>query len=321
MTARYATQMALTEIGAKGQERLRSARVLVVGAGGLGCAVLPALAGAGIGRLTVIDPDRIELHNLHRQTLYREADIGQPKATTAAQALRQLNGEVNVLPVVAALDPANAPALIEAADAVVDAADSFAVTYTLSDHCRAAGKPLISASVLGFAGYVGGFCAQAPSYRAVFPDLPKTARNCATAGTVGPAVGVLGMMQAQMVLAQILGLTPSPLGQLISVDLLHYRFSGFSFVGAEEPETAVAFIGHGQIHCDDIVIDLRSASEAPVSATATALRMTIDDLASFTPPGTARVVLCCRSGLRAWRGANLLAKAGHRDLALLALGG
>ncbi len=321
MTARYATQMALTEISAEGQARLRGARVLVVGAGGLGCAVLPALAGAGIGQLTVIDPDRIELQNLHRQTLYREADVGQAKATTAAQALRLLNGEVAICPLVAAVDPASAPALIEAADVVVDAADSFAVTYTLSDHCRVANKPLISASVLGFAGYVGGFCAQAPSYRAVFPDLPQAARNCATAGTVGPAVGVLGMMQAQMVLAQILGLTPSPLGQLISVDLIRYRFSGFSFLGAEEPENSVPFIGLAQIREGDTVIDLRPATEAPIPATHTALRLTVEDLAAFAPSGTVRVVLCCRSGLRAWRGAQVLVGSGHSDLALLALGG
>lgn len=321
MTARYVTQMALTEIGVEGQARLRRARVLVVGAGGLGCAVLPALVGAGVDQITIIDPDRIELHNLHRQTLYREADVGRAKATTAAQALHRLNGEVAIRPVVAALDPVSAPALINAADVVVDAADSFAVTYMLSDQCRAADKPLISASVLGFAGYVGGFCAQAPSYRAVFPDLPQAARNCATAGTVGPAVGVLGMMQAQMVLAQILGLTPSPLGQVISVDMMRYSFSGFSFIGAEEPENSVPFIGLSQIREGDTVIDLRPATEAAVPATSAALRLTMEDLATFTPSGTARVVLCCRSGLRAWRGANLLAKAGHRDLALLALGG
>ena len=170
--SRYARQMQVPGVGAGGQARLTAAHVLIIGAGGLGCTVIPTLAAAGVGRLTIIDPDRVELSNLHRQTLYTAADIGQPKALAAATRARALNPDGQAKARAARLDPANAPGLIASADVIVDAADSFAVTYTLSDLCLAAGKPLISASVIGRAGYAGGFCGAAPSYRAVFPDLP-----------------------------------------------------------------------------------------------------------------------------------------------------
>ena len=165
--SRYARQMQVPGVGADGQRSITAAHVLIVGAGGLGCTVIPALAAAGVGRLTIADPDRVELANLHRQTLYTEADIGEPKAAVAAARASALNPECDVGTIVARIDPANAPDLIAAADLVVDAADSFAVTYTLSDLCLAVGKPLISASVIGRAGYAGGFCGPAPSYRAV----------------------------------------------------------------------------------------------------------------------------------------------------------
>ena len=203
--SRYVRQMQVPGIGAVGQARLTASHVLVVGAGGLGCTVIPALAAAGVGRLTVVDPDVIELTNLHRQTLYTAADLGQPKAVAAAARARALNPECQAMALRVRLDPANTPALIDGADLVVDAADSFAVTYTLSDLCLATGKPLISASVIGRAGYAGGFCGAAPSYRAVFPDLPAQAASCASAGVLGPAVAALGAVQAQMALSVLIG--------------------------------------------------------------------------------------------------------------------
>src|SRR5690606_13208938 len=154
---RYARQMVLPEVGAAGQERISAARVLIVGAGGLGVPALQYLAGAGIGQITLIDADTVEETNLHRQPLYRIDDIGQPKVRAAAQALARLNPAVKVEALKDPLTPVNAPALIAAADVVLDCADSYAASYTLSDGCLAAGKPLISASALGLSGYVGGF--------------------------------------------------------------------------------------------------------------------------------------------------------------------
>ncbi|MBC7476763.1 MAG: HesA/MoeB/ThiF family protein, partial [Pseudorhodobacter sp.] len=301
--SRYARQMQVPGIGAEGQARLAAARVLIVGAGGLGCTVIPALAGAGVGRLTIIDPDIVELTNLHRQTLYTTTDIGHPKAPAAATRARALNPDGLAEAQVARLDPANALDLIAAADVIIDAADSFAVTFTLSDLCLAAGKPLISASIIGRAGYAGGFCGTAPSYRAVFPDLPAQAASCASAGVMGPAVAALGAVQAQMALSVLIGLTPSPLGRIVTLDMGQWRFGGFGFDGATETP-GFGFVAAAQIAVTDTVIDLRPAGT--VRTLPGAQMLAPGDLDDWPIP-KGRVVLCCSTGLRAWRGAQVLA--------------
>jgi molybdopterin/thiamine biosynthesis adenylyltransferase len=145
---RYARQIILPDIGAGGQARLAHAHVLVVGAGGLGVPVLQYLAGAGVGQITLVDGDMVAEHNLHRQPLYRMDQLGQPKAQAAADALAALNPDVQVTPCAEWLDPANAPAFVSAADVVLDCADTFAASLTLSDTCRDTGTPLITASAL-----------------------------------------------------------------------------------------------------------------------------------------------------------------------------
>ncbi|HVC30132.1 MAG TPA: HesA/MoeB/ThiF family protein, partial [Steroidobacteraceae bacterium] len=158
MTDRYARQRVLPEVGPAGQQRLGAAAVLVVGAGGLGCAVLQYLCAAGVGRLLILDHDRIEESNLHRQPLYRMSDLGEAKASAAAAALAQLNPQVTLEGAAERVTPANAAEWVSRADVIVDAADSLALTYILSDECLRGGKPLVSASVLGMTGYVGAFC-------------------------------------------------------------------------------------------------------------------------------------------------------------------
>jgi molybdopterin/thiamine biosynthesis adenylyltransferase len=318
--SRYVRQMVLPEVGAAGQERLAAAQVLVVGAGGLGVPVLQCLAGAGVGRITLVDPDRVERGNLHRQPLYGEASLGQPKAAAAAARLADLNPETQVAPIVARLDPANAPALVAAADLTLDCADSFAASYTLSDACRAAGRPFVSASALGLGGYVGGFCGGAPSLRAVFPDPPERAATCATAGVLGPVVALLGILQAQMALEMLLGFDPSPLGCLVSFETPGLRFGGFRFDGAPEPERPLRFVAPSEIAADDHVVDLRGVEEAPVPATPDALRLTVAEAARRLPAPGRRAVLACRSGLRAWQAGRRLAAVWGGDIRLLALG-
>ncbi len=320
---RYARQRAVPEVGPEGQARLAAAHVLVVGAGGLGCPVLAYLAAAGVGRLSVIDPDRIEISNLHRQPLYRESDAGRLKVEAARAALQALNPGVTVIAHPERLTPGNSARLVADADVVVDAADSLAVTYVLSDGAQAAGRVLVSASVLGLSGYVGAFCGGAPSYRAVFPEMPLQAGSCAQNGVLGTAVGVIGTLQAHLVLALLLKWQPTPLGRLFSVDFRTLRFGGFGFAGAAEPvEGTLSFIAADAVKANDVVIDLRSLEEAPRSPYPGALRVNVDELERAPPqlPPEARIVLCCRSGLRAWRAARALQGCGHRHLALLALG-
>jgi sulfur-carrier protein adenylyltransferase/sulfurtransferase len=323
MSDRYARQSVLPQVGAEGQALLGQAAVVVVGAGGLGCAVLPYLAAAGVGRLCILDHDRVDESNLHRQPLYRMADIGQAKALVAQAALQALNPLIQVEAHAERVTPANAGRLVAGADVVLDAADSLAITYVLSDACHAAGKPLVSASVLGLSGYVGAFCGGAPSYRAVFPEMPRTAGSCAEAGVLGSAVGVIGTLQAHLTLALLLRWQPGVLGRLVSVDFQSLHFGGFSFGAAPEPSgQLLAFIAPAQVAASDIVIDLRTLAEAPVSPFPDALRIGVEDLERTPPlfPDATRVVLCCRSGVRAWRAARALQGHGHANVALLALG-
>ena len=323
MSDRYARQSILPEVGAEGQARLGAATVVVVGAGGLGCAVLQYLSAAGVGQLTIVDHDRVEESNLHRQPLYRMTDLGRPKVHAARAALVQTNPEVRIDTLEERLTAANAAHLAAAADVVIDAADSFAVTYVLSDTCRRANTPLVSASVLGLSGYVGAFCGGAPSYRAVFPDMPRAAGSCAEAGVLGTAVGVMGTLQAHLALALLLRWQPAPLGRLISVDFRTLHLGGFSFAGAREPAgAALGFIAPTEVSVADIVIDLRSLAEVPVSPFPSAVRIGVEALekARMSFPTEPRIVLCCRTGMRAWRAARALQSQGHANVALIAMG-
>ena len=290
MTERYARQMVLPEVGPAGQARLAAARVLVVGAGGLGSPVLATLAGAGVGHLTILDHDRVEESNLHRQPLYRMADLGRQKASAAREALLAANPAIAVTALPRRLAVTEAPDLVATHDLTIDCADSLAVTYVLSDACRTAGKPLISSSVLGLSGYVGGFCGGAPSYRAVFPDMPSVVGSCAANGVLGSAVAVLGALQAHLALQVLLGLDPSPLGRLVSVDLRTLAFGGFAFHDAVEPEDlAIPFVAREQLRSSDLVVDLRGSAEAPEPVTPDALRLTVDELGDLPPAA----VSCC----------------------------
>ncbi|WP_298260823.1 ThiF family adenylyltransferase [uncultured Litoreibacter sp.] len=316
--SRYARQIQLPDVGLDGQDKFSRAKVAVIGAGGLGSPVLLYLAGAGVGHLTVLDADHVSQSNLHRQPLYRMSDIDRPKVAVAAEAIAALNPEVTVDARQCSLTPDVATQIVADADVVIDAADSFAVTYCLSDACYAAQTPLISASVLGQAGYVGGYCACAPSLRAVFPDLPQTGATCASAGVLGPVVGVVGSLQAQMALRVLLGCDPSPLGRMVTVDLESFVFGGFDFHGSPEPNDGFSFISKGMLREGDLVFELRDADEAPEPLVASARYMSQDDLAHFDPIPDRRIVLCCQSGLRAWQAASVLRARGARSLAVMA---
>lgn len=319
MSDRYARQTILPEVGPAGQARLAAATVLVVGAGGLGCPVLQYLAGAGVGRMTIVDHDSVEETNLHRQPLYDMGDIGVAKAEAARATLQRFNPGIVIEALVERLTPQNAPRLVAAADLVIDAADSFAATYVLSDACHAASRPLVSASVIGLTGYVGAFCGGGPSYRAVFPDVSVDGGTCATLGVLGSAVAVLGGLQAHLALHLLLGLEPTVLGRVVTFDAKRLAFGGFAFAGTPEPQSFVPFIAPQSVTADDLVVDLRGLDEAPVSPFAGARRLAVDDIEQLEPaPG--RVVLACRSGQRALMAADRLRARGVSNLALVALG-
>lgn len=317
--SRYARQIALPEFGQASQERLADARVLIVGAGGLAAPVLQYLVGAGVGRITLMDGDRVSLSNLHRQTLFRMEDIDQPKAAVAAGHMAALNPDCAITALTSPLDPANAPDHVAAADLVLDCADSFAASYVLSDSCLTQNTPLISASVVGLSGYCGGFCGGAPSLRAVFPDLPDRAGSCATDGVLGPSVGVLGSLQAQMAMAVLTDM-PSPLGQLVTFDAVAHRFGGFRFDTAAEPKDGFGFIASQQVRPGDWLVDLRATGEAGPPLRHATRRTVLDFDHPDTRPDGQRAVLACRTGLRSWQAATRLRSAWDGDIALIALG-
>lgn len=319
---RYARQICLPAVGDTGQDAICSAHVLVVGVGGLGAPVLQYLVGAGVGQLTLVDGDIVALSNLHRQTLFEESDVGEPKVRAAARTLRGLNSNCIMHTHDVPLNPSNARALVADSTLVLDCADSFAVSYILSDTCLAAGVPLISASALGFAGYVGGFCGTAPSLRAVFPDLPDRAATCATAGVMGPVVGMIGAAQAQMALGYLIGQTPAPLGQLIQFDMQTFRTGGFRFDTAPEPVPDMTFIAAQDITPSDFVVELRDAFEAPVPVTADARRLNVTQFKAQKPmpKNRQRAVFACKSGLRAWQAGSHLRSYWNGEISLIAIG-
>ncbi|WP_135502045.1 HesA/MoeB/ThiF family protein [Roseovarius aestuariivivens] len=315
---RYARQTILPEMGEAGQQRLRAAHVLVVGAGGLGVPVLQYLTGAGVGAITLVDGDRVEETNLHRQPLYRMSDLGRPKAEAATEAMRALNPDLTLHAVPSWLDPGNAAQLVAQSDLVLDCADTFAASFTLSDACMEQNRPLISASALGLTGYAGGFCGGAPSLRAVFPDLPRSAATCATAGVMGPVVGMIGALQAQMAISTLLGLSPSPLGQFLRFDASSWRSAAFRFDGAPEPAFAPPFIANSDLTSNDLIVDLRA--EAPAPFHAQALHIPPENLSDLTPDtNTPRVILACRTGLRAQNAAEALHQRWPGPIGLIAI--
>ncbi|WP_164661448.1 thiazole biosynthesis adenylyltransferase ThiF [Tropicibacter sp. Alg240-R139] len=316
--SRYARQMILPQVGTQGQVRLSRARVLVVGCGGLAAPVLPLLAGAGVGHLLLLDADVVALSNLHRQTLFTEADCDVSKAEVAAGRCRALNSGITVEARKQALTPENVVDLVAEADLVLDCADSYAASYTLSDACLKQGKPLISASVLGLGAYVGGFCGGAPSLRAIFPDAPDSGASCATAGVLGPVVGMIGALQAQMALAVLLQLDPSPLGQMVQFDAQTYRSTSFRFDGTSEPENAMRFAATTELTDQDMIVELRGIDEAPVPILASATRIPPEEVQNHLPKPETRIALCCATGLRAWRTAERIQQIWPGEIVLVA---
>jgi adenylyltransferase/sulfurtransferase len=212
---RYARQIILPQVGGVGQRKLAAARVAVIGAGGIGSAIIPALAGAGVGRLTIIDDDVVDLSNLHRQPIFAEADAGRAKAALAASFVARLNRHVQSIPVQDRIDSANAAGLLANHDLVIDGSDNFATRLAVSDACVKLGTPLLSAAAVQFQGQVALFESR-PCYRCFVGDAfdADDCDTCAEQGVLGALTATVGGFAALMAINTIVGAGPAKAGSL-----------------------------------------------------------------------------------------------------------
>ncbi len=236
---RYARHIVLRGVGGPGQTRLKAARVLVIGAGGLGSPLIQYLAAAGVGTIGVADDDTVSLSNLQRQVLHGTADIGLAKTASAQSTVKALNPHVIFQAHQLRLTPDNAQSLIAQYDIVADGSDNFDTRYSVSDACFHAGKPLVSASVNEFDGSITTLRAHEkgpdglpnPSYRCLFPNKPESGiiPTCAEAGVLGALSGIVGSLQALEVIREIVGFGEGLVGKLLLIDALHIRFETINY--------------------------------------------------------------------------------------------
>jgi molybdopterin/thiamine biosynthesis adenylyltransferase/rhodanese-related sulfurtransferase len=337
---RYTRHIQLPKVGSTGQTKLKRAHLLVIGCGGLGAPVSLYLAAAGVGTLTLVDGDTVDITNLQRQIIFTQDQIGQPKASCARDNLIQRNEDIEINAIDQALSPENAPELIEAADLVLDCTDNFAVRYLINDVCKSRRKPWIYASIFQFSGQCAMFVPERTCFRCLFPRPPKDIQDCNAAGVLGVLPGVLGTIQATEALKYIIGLPMAIENQLLLVetdDLSMHKIelmqdsdcltchSRFAFdpdrndyrteCAMPEAEASDELIAAAEFHNiatkdDVVIIDVREADERQAFHLG-GLHIPLKDLVSaldFPPDKT--LILYCQSGARSLSGCQLLRKKG-----------
>ncbi|MDB5101225.1 MAG: moeB2 [Cyanobacteria bacterium RYN_339] len=333
MTSRYQGHLALPEVGPEGQARLGRASVLCVGTGGLGSPAALYLAAAGIGRLGLVDADVVDVSNLHRQILFRTADVGLSKVETAAAALRALNPEIEVVAHPARLTSRNADALLAGYDVIVDGTDNFPTRYLINDVCVRLGKPDVWASIFRFEGQVAVFDAlRGPCYRCLFPAIPPDDEipACAVAGVLGVLPGVLGTTQALEAIKLVLGVGKPLIGRLLTFDALALAWHELRLEKDPDcPACGTGILAVEPLVLDPIelqarlpevvLVDCREAHEWEICGLEGSLRIPLGELGARVGelPRDKDVVLVCHHGPRARYAAALLMAAGLPRVAYL----
>lgn len=223
---RYSRQILLPQVGAEGQQRLRDAAVLIIGAGGLGSPVAMYLAAAGVGRLVLVDFDTVDLSNLQRQIVHRTVDVGRPKVESARDNLLALNPEIRIDTIAARLDREALAAQVREVDVVVDATDNFATRFLLNEVSVAARRPLVSGAVIRFEGQVAVFAndGTGPCYRCLYREEGGVEATCSENGVLAPLPGLIGCVQATETLKLLLGVGRSLTGRLLLLDGLEMEW-------------------------------------------------------------------------------------------------
>jgi adenylyltransferase/sulfurtransferase len=332
---RYHRQEILKHFGPEGQKALSLAHVLVIGAGGLGCPVLQYLAAAGVGRITVVDDDIVDISNLHRQVLFGMGDIGRSKAEVAAAKCRALNPEVSVTSVTDRFDKHNAFSLMRDCDIVADCSDNFGTRYMVNDACVINGKPLVYGAVSRFEGQVAVFNVKGSGhYRDLFPEMPDSdeVNNCAEAGVLGVLPGVIGSLMATEVIKYIAGTGQLLTNQLLTYNALRNDFlkityspiannpSSSPITNSPIPATEAQFLNTDySVACSRdlifepgvLVVDVREQGELPEVKAFDHIQIPLGEIAAkVSELRGKRVVTFCKSGIRSEKAARILRELG-----------
>ncbi len=346
--ARYSRQVAMPEFGREGQDRMRRARVLLIGAGGLGSPAALYLAAAGVGTLGIVDPDEVELSNLHRQILHATDDTGRPKVESARDRLRDVNPHVKVEVFRERFGAFNAVDLARGWDVVVDGCDNFPTRYASNDACVALGIPNVYGSVWRFEGQVSVFAPSlgGPCYRCVNPHAPEpgTVPGCAEAGVLGVVPGVVGTLQALEAIKLITGIGSPLVGRLLHIDALGMKFREFSLrcdpacarcteehrgdpVREEGVACATGDDGIREADVrevaelrrsgrDHVLLDVREGWELDVARLDPCMHIPLGELPARVTeiPRGATVYVMCHAGIRSMAAARVLAAAEFADV-------
>ncbi len=339
----YHRHLILDEIGESGQLKLKQAKVLVIGAGGLGCPILQYLTAAGVGHIGIVDDDVVDTSNLQRQVLFTQNDLGKKKAEVAATRLQQLNPFAEFEVQATSLSPSNALSLFSAHDIIVDGTDNFPTRYLVNDAAALTNKPVVFGSIFKFDGQVSVFNYKGgPTYRCLYPTPPRPNQvpNCSEVGVLGVLPGIIGSLQANEVLKIILGLGKVLTGKLLTLDALSMQQQLFTFsksnaptitelqpeyqsfcgLAATVPEISFGdFTTHAQNYN---VLDVRTPAEREVYHIASQ-HIPLDELEDrlHEIPENKKLVVYCKSGLRSKKAIELLSENGFKNELLSLKGG
>lgn len=314
--SRYDRQIKLTEVGQKGQERLRNAKVLIVGVGGLGCPAAMYLVGAGVGRIGLMDHDRVDISNLHRQVLFQESDVGRSKASVAKERLEKQNREVQFEVYEEPLTVENAEDTIKQYDIVLDGTDNFETKYLINDACILTDKPWVFASIYKNEGQLSVFnYKNGPTYRCVFPKSTRQNISCETTGVLGVLPGILGTLQAAEVIKIILGAGELLSGKLKLINMMQASEQTININKRPEEVEKIRKGGIAPVYIDcDLkdkeqwYLDVREAFEQPKPKGKKVLSIPLGDLTSRYReiPDNQEVFVFCQSGKRSKNAIEIL---------------
>lgn len=339
---RYNRQIILPEIGEEGQSKLLKSKVLVIGAGGLGAAILPYLAAAGVGEIGIVDDDDIEISNLHRQVIYKSSAVGKSKAEEAKLMISELNPLVKVNAFSERLSGNNAISLFEKYDIIVDATDNISIKYLINDACLVTNKPMVYGSIFRFQGQVSVFNYQnGPTYRCLYPGENNSALNCEEAGVIGISVGIIGMFQANEVLKMILGIGTVLSGKILVYNILNNEQQKYDFDKSEahsitsaafeekynKTEKQVKEIGFKlvleEINNDEVLLlDVRNEDEVPKISLKNQIQIPLPHLEKEIEKlnKNQTIYIFCQSGVRSKIAAELLQKHDFKNVKSIAGG-